>query len=285
MIKRANARSSVFAPLSLNYQPFDRIMTTPPEENEPRKSPPKIKQIYKSPDSPTLQPRKIRRQEIMWGVAISAGLLFLLPWFFGGSNEEEEANEQVATLFYQDAAQCEADLAQQQEAYLARQQQYQQGKIAEQPAPPPMKPEDCAAQMEAAKQEHEKTAPVYQTLADCQAEGVQCEAATGNSYRPIYGGTYIDPYYTPSYTYIYYGGIQHRVYEPRTVYLSSNPGMVVTPHGREIAQTTVGRVTAPRHSTFSAPAKPTGTAAKGTIRGRSSRGFGSSFKSTGSGGK
>jgi uncharacterized protein YgiB involved in biofilm formation len=273
-------------------------MTTPPEDNE-NKQPP-------SGEPPSLQPRKIRRNDIIWGVAISAGvLLFVLPWFLVSSGEEEEANEQVATVFYQTTAQCEADQNKQLQEYLAREKEYQAGNIAELPAPPAMSAKDCAAQMEAAKQAHEQSAPVYDNLDDCQAEGVQCEpthnstrihtsttstssnldAGTTSSYRPIYGGTYIDPYYTPSYTYVNYGGVQHRVYEPRTVYLSSNPGMVVTPHGREIAQSTTGKVTAPRHSTFSAPPKPSGTSARGTIRGRSSQGFGSSFKSTGSGGK
>jgi hypothetical protein len=64
-----------------------------------------------------------------------------------------------------------------------------------------------------------------------------------------------------------------------------NPGRVVTPYGREVSQVTTGRVSVPRHTSFAAPSRPTGTSGSGTIRGRSSQGFGSSFKSTGSGGK
>jgi hypothetical protein len=69
------------------------------------------------------------------------------------------------------------------------------------------------------------------------------------------------------------------------VYQSINAGRVVTAYGREISQTTTGRVQAPRHTTVLAPARPSGTTARGTIKGRSSQGFGSSFKSTGRGGK
>lgn len=200
----------------------------------------------------------------------------------------DEANESIDAVFYQTAAQCEADINSQQAEYVALQQQYQAGQLAEAPTPPPIQAQDCAPQMLAAQQEHNQTAPVYNSIADCQAEGVQCEATPAGEqsagYRPVYGGTYLDPY-NDSYTYINYGGYQHRVYPSRTVYLSSTPGRVVTPYGREIAQSTTGRVTAPRHTTFAAPSRPTRTSASGTIRGRSSQGFGSSFKSTGRGGK
>ncbi|NJR32862.1 MAG: DUF1190 domain-containing protein [Chamaesiphon sp. CSU_1_12] len=143
--------------------------------------------------------------------------------------------------------------------------------------------------MQAAKEEHNKTAPVYASIAECQAEGVKCEATPAGEqiagYRPVYGGTYIDPYDTSSYVYVHSSGTQYRVYPAHTVYQSINPGSVVTPHGREISQVATGRVSAPRHTTFKAPARPSGTSASGTIRGRSSQGFGSSFKSSGSRGK
>jgi uncharacterized protein YgiB involved in biofilm formation len=201
----------------------------------------------------------------------------------------DEANESIDSIFYQTAAQCEADIRSQQAEYVILQQQYQAGQLDEAPTPPPMQVQDCAPQMLAAQQAHNQTAPVYASIADCQAEGLQCEATLAGEqlagYRPVYGGTYINPYEDPSYTYISYGGYQHRVYSSQTVYLSSTPGKVVTPYGREISQLTTGRVTAPRHTTLAAPSRPTGTSASGTIRGRSSQGFGSSFKSTGSGGK
>ena len=201
----------------------------------------------------------------------------------------DEANQPIDAVFYQTAAQCEADINTQQAEYVTLQQQYQAGQLDEAPTPPPMQSTDCAPQMLAAQQEHNQTAPVYNEIADCQAEGVQCEATLAGEqlagYRPAYGGTYINPYDDPSYTYISYGGYQHRVYSSQSVYLSSTPGRLVTPYGREISQATTGRVTTPRHTTFAAPSRPTGTSASGTIRGRSSQGFGSSFKSTGRGGK
>jgi uncharacterized protein YgiB involved in biofilm formation len=236
----------------------------------------------KSKQPQDLQLRTINRNKIYTGLAV-AGVLALLVTRCG-----DDAHESIDAVFYQTTAQCEADINNQQAEYVALQQQYQNGQLDEAPTPPPMQSTDCAPQMLAAQQEHTKTAPVYASVADCQAEGVQCEPTLAGEltagYRPIYGGTYIDPY-DANYTYISYGGSQYRVYETRTVYLSSTPGSIVTPYGREIVQTTTGRVIVPRHTTFAAPSRPTGTAASGTIRGRSSQGFGSSFKSTGRGGK
>jgi Protein of unknown function (DUF1190) len=225
---------------------------------------------------------------------------------------EAEANAPIKAIFYQNTAQCEADINKQQAEYAVLLKKYEAKQLEKKPTmpldaaaaamqpeagqpekwptPPPLEVRDCAPQMLAAQQEHDKTAPVYASIADCQAEGVQCEATPASAqiagYRPVYGGTYIDPYYDdPSYTYINYGGTQHRIYESRPVYQSLTSGRVVTPYGREISQLTTGTVTVPRHASFAAPERPTGTSGSGTIRGRSTQGFGSSFKSTGSGGK
>lgn len=235
-----------------------------------------------------LQIRKIRRKQVYLSLAIAAGLGFLVYRCVDSENEEI-ANEPIDAVFYQNTAQCEADIQIEQDNYAILQKQYQNGQLAQPPTPPPMQVKDCAPQILAAQQAHYQTAPVYASMADCQAEGVRCEATRPGEqpagYRPVYGGTYIEPYYSPSYVYIFYGGSQHRVYETRTVYQSTTPGNIVTPYGREISQSNTGRVTVPRHTTFAAPSRPTGTSATGTIRGRSSQGFGSSFKSTGSGGK
>jgi uncharacterized protein YgiB involved in biofilm formation len=229
-----------------------------------------------------LQTLRNNRRVIYASLAI-AGIVAIIVF------SQDPDNESIDAVFYQTAAQCEADINSQQAEYVILQQQYQAGQLTEAPTPPPMQAQDCAPQMLAAQQEHHQTAPVYSSIADCQAEGVQCEATLPGEqlagYRPVYGGTYIDLDEDPSYTYINYAWYQHRVYPSRTVYLSSTPGKVVTPYGREISQTTTGRVIVPRHTTFAAPARPTGTSASGTIRGRSSQGFGSSFKSTGRGGK
>ncbi len=237
----------------------------------------------KSKKPQNLQLRTITRKQIYTGLAVAGTLAIVVTCC-----NYDQANESIDAVFYQTTAQCEADVNQQQAEYLALQQQYQRGELDEAPTAPPMEVKDCALQMEAAKAEHDKAAPIYNSIADCQAEGVQCEATptgvTTAGYRPIYGGTYIDPY-DSSYTYVYYGGNPYRVYETHSVYLSSTPGRIVTPYGREISQTTTGRVSVPRHTSFTAPARPAGTSGSGTIRGRSSQGFGSSFKSTGRGGK
>jgi uncharacterized protein YgiB involved in biofilm formation len=242
-------------------------------------------------ERPSLEPRRIDRNKILAGIVIAAVLASIVSNCSNGEMSEEEASEPINALFYQNTAQCEADITKQQAEYTVLLKKYQELPVAQQQAPPlspPMQPQDCAPQMLAAQREHEKTAPVYASIAECQAEGVQCESmpAGGEAgYRPKYGGTYINPYHEPSYTQIGYGGSQRLVYETRPVYHSITSGNFVTPHGREISQTTTGRVITPRHTTFAAPSRPTGTSASGTIKGRSSQGFGSSFKSTGSGGK
>lgn len=240
-----------------------------------------------------LQPRQIRRKIVYASLSIAA--IVVIPIVVSNCNNaigEKEANEPINALFYRDTAECEADIGKQQAEYPVLQKKYQDGLITELPEQPPMNVKDCAAQMLAAQQEHNQTAPIYASIADCQAEGVQCEAIPANEqtagYRPVYGGTYIEPVYdfyaAPRYIYTN-SGYQYRLYENRTVYQSITPGRIVTPYGREISQATTGRVTVPRHTTFAAPSRPSGTSGRGTIRGRSSQGFGSSFKSTGRGGK
>ncbi len=246
------------------------------------------------PENPQIH--QIHRTTVWVGLAITAVLATVV--FQNSFNSEidinkgitdENANESIDAVFYQDAAQCEADIKQQQDEYAVLQRKYQNGELTDEPSPPPLQVADCAAQILAAQKEHDKTAPVYASAADCQAEGVLCEstpAGTSNiGYRPIYGGTYLYPYSESNWIYIYHGGSQHRVYETRPVYQSTNAGRVVTAYGREISQVTTGRVKVPRHTTVSAPLRPSGTTARGTIKGRSSQGFGSSFKSTGRGGK
>jgi uncharacterized protein YgiB involved in biofilm formation len=236
-------------------------------------------------DPQTLKSRKIRRNQVYIGLAISAGIAFVITQC-GDDNSPDAA---IEIVFYQTVAQCEADITKQQAEYQMLLQQYQAGQLDESPDPLPMQAKDCAPQMQAALEEHNKTAPVYASIVDCQAEGVKCEATPAGEtiagYRPVYGGTYIDPYDTSGYVYVHYSGTQYRVYPTHSMYQSINPGRVITPYGREISQVATGRVSAPRHTTFTAPARPSGTSASGTIRGRSSQGFGSSFKSSGSRGK
>lgn len=259
-------------------------------------------------NSQPLKIRKIQRTRVYQGLAI-AGVLAIIASTCSAPNDnqptdssamtEAEANEPVDAVFYKDTAQCEADVKKQQDEYAVLQKAFQDKTLAQQPAAPPMKVEDCGPQMQAAQEAHDKTAPVYSSIAECESEGVKCEVAPVGTqagseqasseqtagYRPVYGGTYISPFLLPAYSYVMFGGMQRQVYEPRTVYQSSTPGSVVTPYGREISQTTTGRVSVPRHSTFTAPSRPPGNAASGTIKGRSSQGFGSSYKSTGKGGK
>ena len=202
------------------------------------------------------------------------------------------ANQPVDAVFYENSEQCRQDVTQKISEYQVLQKQFQEGKQTTQPTEPAMKPEDCDAQLSLALQEHEGNAPVYQTLEQCQAEGTECSQATENGgeivsgYYPRFGGTFIYPYDpSPDFVYIYYGGVNHRVYRTTTVYRSATPGMLVTPYGRTIPHYQPGtKISVPEHTRFTAPARPSGTTASGIIRGRSSTGFGSTYKSTGRGG-
>ncbi|MGK7925239.1 MAG: DUF1190 domain-containing protein [Spirulina sp.] len=255
---------------------------------------------YPNPDSQYLQIRRIHRKQLQHSLALAAVLAVFLTGCGGKNNSystnprprstiAQKANEEIQAVFYENTEQCEADIQKQQAEYQVLLEAHQQGKLSKKPTSPIMKVEDCAPQMQAALEEHNRNAPVYSTLADCQSEGLQCEATPAGSqvsgYRPSYGGTYLYPYGGSNYIYIDRGGTSRRIYQPRTVYRGRNLGELVTPHGRTVTQQKSGRTVVPQHTIRPAPARPSGTAAKGTIKGRSSTGFGSTFKSTGKGGK
>ena len=244
------------------------------------------------PQRKPLEPLLIRRQEVKQGL-VAASVLALLIASCTPRKEDSGSNpatEQIQAVFYETVQDCEADITKQQEEYKVLLDAYEKQELSQAPVAPEIKPEDCAAQMEVARQAHENNAPVYETRVDCEAEGVRCENTPSGyhttGYRPVFGGSYFYPYggYS-SFTYINLGGRTHRVYEPRPVYRSSTPNQVVTPNGRTVNRSTIGRTSVPRYTTQPAPKRPTGTAARGTIKGRSSRGFGSTYRSTGRGGK
>ena len=244
----------------------------------------------------------IRRRQVQQSLAVASALALLISSCSvnqnrSGStyssppvvNNQSKNQEKVDAVFYENTAQCEADTKKQQEEYQVLLKAYQNKELANSPTAPKLKPEDCEAQMLAARQEHEKNAPVYNSLSDCQAEGLQCEPTPRGyynpGYRPVFGGSYFYPYGSSRFIYLNLGGRTRRVYEPRTVYRSSTPGQVVTPYGRTVTKTSPGRTQAPKHTIIPAPKRPAGKAARGTIKGRGSRGFGSTYKSTGRGGK
>ncbi|MGB3766399.1 MAG: DUF1190 domain-containing protein [Phormidesmis sp.] len=203
---------------------------------------------------------------------------------------DQNANEEIQAVFYKTTAECEADTQKQQAEYEVLNSAFAAGNLTAEPTPPPIKPEDCEPEMLAAQQSHQQHAPTYASLADCQAEGLECEpspdAQNTGYYQPRFGGSYFHPFgLVPSFILLNYAGSQRRLYQPSTVYQSSTPGQVVTPNGQVISNRQSGVVTAPRHTAAPAPARPKGTAARGTIRGRGSQGFGSTYKSTGRGGK
>jgi len=246
-----------------------------------------------SPDPPqhSLHSHIICRHQVKQYLAIAAVLAFITSSCKSNKsvpNTQTQSEEKIEALYYKSAAECKADTAQQAKDYQTLKAAYDAGKLTIQPKAPLLKPEDCDAQFKAAQQEHDRTAPVYASQADCQADGVRCEPTPSyystRGYRPIFGGAYFNPY-SPT-LFIYSGGVQRRVYQPSTVYQSVTPNQVVTPNGQAFSQPTTGKVSAPKSVTAPAPPRPTGTAAKGTISGRSStKGFGSSFKGTGRGGK
>lgn len=202
---------------------------------------------------------------------------------------DQNADEKIPAVFYKTTEECETDVQKQQDAYAVSKTAFTAGQLATEPIAPPFQKEDCAPQMLAAQQAHAQNAPTYASLADCQAEGLACEpsstAQTTGYYQPRFGGSYFYPFGRTEYIYVNYLGSQRRLYQPSTVYQSATPGQVVTPNGRVVTTGRTGIVTAPLHTTVPAPPRPQGTAARGTITGRGSQGFGSTYKSTGSGGK
>jgi uncharacterized protein YgiB involved in biofilm formation len=283
------------------------------------------------------QIRPIRRKQVQQYLAISAFIATQL--ITGCSSdmadddapdapETQAAETTVPALFYETTEQCEAHAKKQQDQYAAKLKAYQEKQppttaaqptaaeptatptpaatpvvkstpTAIKPTPPVMKAADCAPQMAAARQEHDRHAPVYQTLSECQADDVQCEATpvgyATSGYRPMFGGTYFYPYGR-----IYgnpYGGSSgfangssysssSHFYTPRTVYRGFDAGSVVTPQGTVLSKSNPGVAIVPHHTSLAAPARPSGYTARGTITGRSNTtGFGSTFKSTGRGGK
>ena len=298
-----------------------------------------------SPDSPvqSLELRQIDRKRLLHSLVLSAVIATLLsgcnqqssvPSSSSDANSPVESStsptatvvdtdEPLQAVFYQTTEQCQDDIAAQQQEYETLLVSYQQGAITEEPTEPVMTVDDCEPQMQAALEEHNSTAPIYSTLEQCESNGAECETTTTDSqtyYRPSYGGSYFYPYRMANLVLFNYGGINRRIYQPYPVYQSSTPGNVVTTTGTTVPQTTSGRVTVPRKTSFptpyrsggsspvqpatntpgsrtsttnrsttspsiSTPQRPTTTPAKGTVNGRSNSGFGSTYRSTGRGGK
>jgi uncharacterized protein YgiB involved in biofilm formation len=242
------------------------------------------------------QIRTIRRKQVQQCLAVSAFLATQLVTGCSDSTESETAvNEPtVPALFYETTEQCEAHAKKQQDQYATQMQEYQAKTRTTAPVAPVMKATDCATQMAAARQEHDRHAPVYQSLSECQADDVQCEVTpaghTTSGYRPSFGGTYFYPY---GHAYGASSGFaagspssSSHFYPPRTVYRGFDAGSVVTPQGTVLSKSNPGVAIVPQHTSLAAPPRPSGYTARGTITGRSnSNGFGSTFKSTGRGGK
>ncbi len=253
---------------------------------------------FLNPENLPLKIRPIRRKQLQQTLMISGVITMLAITGCSGSSDDDDTpapppapppaplpSPKVPALFYSNTEQCEADTAKQQQTYDAKLQAYETKPQGSKPVPPVLDSSDCADQMAAAKREHDRHAPVYQTLAACEAEGVKCETSRSDvsGYRPSFGGAYLYPYAANATN--SFAGTNSRVYQPYTVYQGTNAGMVMTPQGESVTQAKSGVVSAPQQPTVDAPARPAGYAAQGTISGRSQSGFGSTFKSTGSGGK
>ncbi|MBC7515582.1 MAG: hypothetical protein H7237_03980 [Alkalinema sp. FL-bin-369] len=268
------------------------------------------------PKPQNLQARSIRRKQIQHQLPLSSIVTVLA--LSGCASTPDESDKQpiaapvvqkVPALFYESTAQCEADTQKQEMDYQAKLKAYElkasdTKKSTVAPTAPALSPSDCEAQMAAAKREHDRHAPVYQTQAECEADRVRCETTpayiSSGGYRPRFGGTYLYPYWTGASS--NYAGEGNRVYPPHTVYAGSTPREVITPEGSVLQNNRSGAVSAPQPTgidastrpagysaqgtiTGRAPTRPAGYSAQGTITGRSRSGFGSTFKSTGSGGK
>ncbi|NJM47528.1 MAG: DUF1190 domain-containing protein [Alkalinema sp. RU_4_3] len=221
-----------------------------------------------TPEPQPLKIRTIRRKQVQQYLAISAFIATQLITGCDMAEEEEptaEVEPKVPALFYETTAQCEADAT----------------KLTATASPPPPTPNpgipvtDCAKQIAAARQEHDRHAPVYQSLTDCKADDIQCEPTPYGydtyGYRPSYGGAY------------FFSSMGN--YRPYTVYRGLNGRDLITPQGQVLASPGLGLVSMPQSLSIASPPRPPGYAAVGTIKGRNVAGFGSTYKNTGSGGK
>ena len=266
-----------------------------------------------------LKLRSIKRKQVQQLLAITASFAVLMSGCGGNngrvtrrttnnSNTSPNQNEgQEDAVFYETAEQCRTDLKKQNEEYQVLLQAYETGKLSTPPIKPEMQAENCEAQIQAAKEAHEKEAPIYNSSYECENAGYRCEPTPvgyyRSGYRPVFGGTYY--YYgRPDYVYVYRGSTKYRVYRPRTVYYSRDADRVVTPSGRSFNRSSTGRVTIPRPTTrnnskgkqatpsrnnnnnrSTRTTRPKSKPARGAVKGRGSRGFGSTYKGTGRGGK
>ncbi len=261
----------------------------------------------------TLALQAIQRKQIQQHLALAAAVALLASGCYQNGPRSasrsspqdpsvvtnENASEKIPGVFYKTVGECETDVQQQEAEYAVLEAAFENKELATKPAAPPLKKEDCGPQLEAAKQAHQQHAPNYASLEDCQAEGLECEPATTSQdasqnasqnagyYRPSFGGFFFYPFLGGRTQYIYVndGGSQRRLYQPSTVYKSAAPGQVVTPNGRVVNNPSTGVSNVPRHTSAPAPQRPSGTAARGTVTGRGSQGFGSTYKGTGRGGK
>ncbi len=228
-------------------------------------------------DSLSKLSRPIYRKQVRQYLAMVAVLAMVSTSCKGNNAKPSQGSatgskEKIEALYYASVAECKTDTTKQVNEYQVLTEAHKAGKLTNAPTPPPIRPEDCEAQMKAALEEHQRNAPVYGSRADCQADGITCEATPSgyhtSGYRPVFGGAYFYPYGN-TYTYIYSGGLQRRVLQPSIVYQGTSPNQLITPNGVSVPRTTSGKTSVPSSVTAPAPPRPPGTAAKGTISGRS----------------
>jgi len=268
-----------------------------------------------------LKLRLIKRQQVQQLLAITASFAVLMSGCVGNNGQVKRRSTNTSStatntniepeeaVFYETAEQCRLDVNKQNEEYQVLLQAHETGKLSAPPVAPKMQAENCDAQIQAAREAHQKDAPMYKSSSECENAGYRCES-TSVGYRPAFGGAYY--YNRPDYVYIYRGGNRHRVYRPRTVYYSRDSDRVVTPSGRSFSRSRTGKVVIPRSNTGSTSknktnrrsttrttpssrkthtrsktrtTRPKSKPARGAVKGRGSKGFGSTYKSTGRGGK
>ena len=258
-----------------------------------------------------LEIRLIRRRQVRQGLVFASVLALLISSCSKKSNLSNTTpnlvtnkEEKVEAVFYENVAQCEANTTKLQAEYQQKLTAYQNKQLSQYPVAPQIKPEDCEAKISAARQQHDKNAPSYSSLVECEAQGVSCEN-TSSGYRPRYGGSYFYPYgSTRRYTNDSGRDNNRRAYETpkpdRNSYADDyyNPDSNTTttsPNSTRSNSTTGTTITSPNSTrsnsnstnttTTTTPKRPSSKSGRGAIKGRSSRGFGSTYRSTGKGGK
>lgn len=213
------------------------------------------------------------------------------------------ANGDKAEIEFTDLQSCKMETERLGAEYKILKEAFDAGKLqGSAPIQPTLQPDECEAFLAAAKQQYAAQAPTYADQTACEASGDPCERVEPSRdnnyiqpiYRPIFFGGYsYNPWLPPVYigSQRDYGSHTTVIYRDSSTSNSngssnSNTGGSRTPTSTSAPKPTAKSTTSPSRPTATqTPTKPAQKSGSNAITGRGTSGFGSSYKSTGKGGK